>query len=112
MGSRYALEPDLIQHWWSLASSKCLPVILNEELSSSGNLIQGESCLFVNSSSSAWTAAAGLIRNSYPALLKIAGEARRKAYFGCSVQKNISYVAEILTLSTKMKYRFDKFLPL
>lgn len=112
LSGRRVLEPDVITHWWSVASSRCLPTFMNKESEGIVNLSHGESCLFVDNAKSAWNVAADLIRSSYPALLNIAKEARRRAYFGCSVQKNISQISSILELAVGRKCRFDKFLPL
>jgi hypothetical protein len=108
------IEPnyDSVRYWWSLASGHCLPVFLTSGVVESAEFEHGKSCLFVSNREESWTVAAQLINGNFSELSLIAAEARRRAYFGSSIQKNISQVLKILTSASSHHCNFNKFLPL
>ena len=103
---------DLIQYWWSLGAKYCLPTFLNAGVTSSITLRHGESCLFVESKTSSWGVALNLIRSNRKALRLIAKEARRRAYFEHSIQKNLGTIKTVLAKCLDKTRFFDKLLPL
>jgi hypothetical protein len=98
--------------WWSLASKWGVPTFFAAPLPQSKHLVHGKTCLFVDQSPVAWAHAIDLICRSYDGLRMIAIEARRIAYFNYSLQKMITYVANVVKVPAQNHTFFNRFLAL
>ncbi len=103
---------DSVRYWWTVGAKNCLPIFLNSTPVSTSYLVHGVTCLFIDSQDATWTKANQLIKTNYQALVPIASEARRRAYFKDSIQKNTSAVLQVLKNVSRAPCNFDKFLPL
>ena len=103
---------SIVSYWWSISAKFCVPVILNTGSDMTDYLIHGGTCLFVNNKRSSWHAAVQVIQHQHDALISIAKNARKYAYFEHSIQKNVSRVTSLLAQLTQTNYFFNRFLPL
>ncbi len=103
---------DVGLYFWGMASQYCIPTFLNPGPTESTPLLNGETCVFIDSTESALELAFQLIDSDHPDLISIAKGARRAAYFHCSVQKNIANVTAAIGKSSRRDSFFSKFLPL
>ncbi len=99
-------------YWWSLASKWAVPVFLAARPIQSEHLVHGRTCLFVDQNPMAWTAVIDIVTRSADALRMVAIEARRVAYFNYSVQKMITYAANVVSAPFGDRVSFNRFLAL
>jgi hypothetical protein len=105
-------DASSVHYWWSSGARYCLPAFVNSDAARFTELVNGNNCLFVNSSIDAWLAAFDIVRSRTDSLHVIASNARRAVYFNFSVQKRVSQLGELISNSCDSKQYFDKFLPL
>ncbi len=105
-------QRDVGLYFWGMASQYCIPTFLNPGPTESTPLLNGETCIFIDSTESALDLAFQLIDSNHPDLNSIAKGARRAAYFHCSVQKNLANVTAAIGENSRRVNFFSKFLPL
>jgi hypothetical protein len=105
-------DASSVHYWWSSGARYCLPAFVNSDAARFTELVNGNNCLFVNSSIDAWLAAFDIVRSRTDSLHLIASNARRAVYFNFSVQKKVNQLGELISNSCDSKQYFDKFLPL
>jgi glycosyltransferase involved in cell wall biosynthesis len=106
------MDSDLVRYLWLLAAQSCIPTILDSQIPQGELLQHGKSCIFVDSEARSWSTALDLVLHNYSALAQIAIEARKRAYFECSVQKRVIEITAMLAKHIGSKKIYDKFLPL